>query len=464
MHYLLIARFTMDDIPLRLYDAYSGPTAEADAKAIHADPTLLNTKWKRSLDKWPGLPGGFVGAIVLSISDLDGYPAKVRFDSTTEPVPAPPEPAPPEPAPPTTTPPDPAHPPVPEGHIEITDPSHRLRSDIDYALDLADPNDGWSKVEKATVGDNSHKFRFCCPAEHHPLHQSAPASPDPSATDERAILREASEILVKQQIEWKNDIEILRRSNAELLAENNTLVATRTQLHKTISEMLEERSQWIETHAPELQGRYDQCKERVFELESQVGFLNDRNAALVSKNEELQQQKAALTVRVDTNESAIEGLISQNAHLRRLNEDLRRRVAQLEAENSGMAAKNAELQQNNVAYSKKNGELRALNEDLNHRLNATKARAERATDLEGNLRGTAQHLLAHFQRLEDRAKWAFRFADEEMMPLPYARAMLHCQRKFAEEFQGFLHTYPHVLPDIPQEYRPTDDTDDEMND
>lgn len=42
------------------------------------------------------------------------------------------------------------------------------------------------------------------------------------------------------------------------------------------------------------QHNHDKCKERVFELESQVDFLNDRNAALVSKNEELQQQNAAL--------------------------------------------------------------------------------------------------------------------------------------------------------------------------
>ena len=539
MHYLLIARFTMDDIPLRLYDAYDCAAAEAEAKAIHADPTLLDTKWKRSVEKWPLTPrGDLVGAIVLSISELDGYPAKVRFDSTTEPVPAPPEPAPPE-----TTPPDPAHPPVPEGHIEINDPNHRLRPGIDlfvsnysstsshldfhqwkYISELdADLISNWSGIFRfccpaeyhpsqklafavlspgglpdgfVEITDPRHNvrvgidyyadrsaengvlwklvqessgnlcgFRFCCPADKHPALQSAvTATPLPAETDDLSYLRERNQVLNSRQIALTNDIEILRKSNAELLAENNTLVATRTQLHKTISEMLEERSQWIETHAPELQGRYDQCKERVFELESQVGFLNDRNAALVSKNEELQQQKATLTVGVDTNESAIEGLISQNAHLGRLSEDLRRRVAELEAENSIMAAKNAELYATNVAYSRKNDELRALNEDLNHRLSATKARADRATDLEGKLRGTAQHLLAHFQRLEERAKWAIRFAEDDLMPQAYAKAMWHCERKFAEEFQGFLHMYPHVLPDIPAEYWPVDDTDDEMND
>lgn len=271
MHYLLIARFTMDDIPLRLYGAYDGAAAdaEADAKAIHADPTLLDTKWKRSVDKWPLTPrGDFVGAIVLSFADRDGYPRQVTFDSTAEAVPTPPEPA--------------------------------------------------------------------------------PAPPEPSG---------------------------LSRAT-----DNGTSLA-----------------------------------------------------------------------------SAARSLDAENA-------DLRRRVAELEAENSIMAAKNAELYATNVAYSRKNDELRALNEDLNHRLNATKARAERATDLEGKLRGTAQLLLAHFQRLEERTMWAVRFADDSLMHPNYGKAMWHCERKFAEEFQGFLHMYPHVLPDIPAEYWPNDDTDDEMND
>ena len=267
MHYLLIARFTMDDIPLRLYDRDGWAAAEADARAIHADPVLLDTAWKRSLDKWPGMQSSiecFVGAIVLSIAERDGYPREVTFDSTTEAAPP------------------------------------------------------------------------------------APAPPDPSG---------------------------LSRST-----DNGTSLA-----------------------------------------------------------------------------SAARSLDAENA-------DLKRRVSELEAENSIMAAKNAELYATNVAYSRKNDELRALNEDLNHRLNATKARAERATDLEGKLRGTAQLLLSHFQRLEERTKWAIRFADDSLMHPNYAKAMLHCQRTFAEEFQGFLHMYPHVLPDIPEEYHPIDDTDDEMND
>lgn len=417
MHYLLIARFTMDDIPLRLYGSYDGATAEADAKAIHADPTRLDTKWARSMDKWP-LParGDFVGTIVLSINELDGYPSKVRFDSTAEPVPAPPEPA-----PPTTTPPDPAHPPVPEGHIEITDPEHRLRSGIDYALDLADPKDGWSKVEKATVGDNSHKFRFCCPEEYHPSRKLAFLVLSPSGlpdgfveiTDPRHNVRVGIDYYADRSVEkgvlWK----LVQESSGNLSGFRFACPA--------------EHFPWREpAPAP--------------------------------------SEPSGLSRATDNDTPLASGARSLDAE----NADLKRRVAELEAENSIMAAKNAELHATHrlvrVAYIKKNDELRALNEDLNHRLSATKARADRATDLEGNLRGTAQHLLSHFQRLEERAKWAFRFADEEMMPLPYARAMLHCQRKFAEEFQGFLHTYPHVLPDIPEEYHPIDDTDDEMND
>lgn len=354
MHYLLIARFSMGDIPLRLYDSYDCAAAEAEAKAIHASPTLLSTKWKRSLDKWPWLPGGFVGVIVLSISDIDGYPSKVLFDSTADPEQASSTSATPrEPHESTQT-------PLPDGYVEITDPSHVLRPGVDRYLSsfMRDPDGSlsWVLSEKADEdtgpiknwdGD-PHVYRFCCPAEHHPSRQPAQAPPEPSG---------------------------LSRATG-----NGTSLA-----------------------------------------------------------------------------SAARSLDAENA-------ELKWRVAELEAENSRMAAKNAELHATHVAYIKKNDELRALNEDLNHRLNATKARADRATDLEGKLRGTAQQLLAHFQRLEDRARWAFQFADEEMMPLPYAKAMLHCQRKFAEEFQGFLHTYPHVLPDIPSEYWPVDDTDDEMND
>lgn len=334
MHYLLLARFSMDDIPLRLYG--NRAMAEDAAKAIDADPGLLKTKWARSLAAWPhGVSGGFVGMIVMSISESDGYPGQVTFDST------------------------------------------------DYV-----PPDETALPTTATP--------------------HATATPLSAETDERAILCEASEILVKQQIALTDDIEILRRSNAELLAENNTLVATRTQLHKTISEMLEERSKWIETHVPELQGRYDQCKERVVDLEAQVWSLTSEKVSLSSKSEELQRR--------------------------------------------------------NVAYSRTNDELRVLNEDLNHRLNATQARASRATELEGSLRGTAQHLLGHFQKLEERTKWSLRFADDGLLPAAYCKAMQHCQRRFAEEFEGFLHTYPHVLPDIPEEYRPYDDSDDEMND
>lgn len=361
MHYLLIARFTMDDIPLRLYDSYDCAAAEAEAKAIHADPTLLDTKWKCSLDKWPGLPGGFVGVIVLSISDIDGYPSKVLFDSTAEPEQASSTSATPrEPHESTKT-------LLPDGYVEITDPSHVLRPGVDRYLSsfMRDPDGSlsWLLSEKADEdtgpiknwdGD-PHVYRFCCPAEHHPSRQPAQAPPEPSG---------------------------LSRAT-----DNGTSLA-----------------------------------------------------------------------------SAARSLDAENADLRRRVADLEAQVRSLISEKVSLSSKSEELQRNNVAYSRNNDELRALNEDLNHRLNATKARAERATDLEGKLRGTAQLLLTHFQRLEERAKWAFRFADEEMMPLPYAKAMLHCQRKFAEEFQGFLHMYPHVLPDIPEEYHPIDDTDDEMND
>lgn len=307
MHYLLIARFSMDDIPLRLYDNFIEP--EADAKAIDADPGLLGTKWQLSLAAWPhGVSGGFVGMIVMSISERDGYPWKVLFDSTDY---VPPD----ETAPPAkTTPPEPAHPPVPEGHMEITDQNHK-----------------------------------------HPDLQPAPAPPDPSgpsrATDSGTTLASAARSL---------DAE-----NADL-------------------------------------------RRRVVDLEAQVRSLISERVSLVSKSEELQR--------------------------------------------------------NNVAYSRNNDELRALNQDLNHRLNATQARASRATELEGILRGTAQHLLGHFQELEERTKWSLRFADEGLLPAAYCKAMQHCQHRFAVEFEGFLLEYPHVLPDIPEEYRPYDDSDDEMDD
>lgn len=276
MQYLLLARFSMDDIPLRLY--YNRAMAEEAARAIDADPGLLSTKWKRSLAAWPhGVSGGFVGMIVMSISEVDGYPEQVTFDST----------------------------------------------------DYVPPDET--------------------------VQPAAPAPPDPSGPS--------------------------------LATDNGTTLASA---------------------ARSLDAENADLRRRVVDLEAQVRSLISEKVCLVSKSEELQR--------------------------------------------------------NNVAYSRTNDELRVLNEDLNHQLNATQARASRATDLEVSLRGTAQHLLSHFQQLEDRTKWSLRFADEGLLPAAYCKAMQHCQRRFAEQFEVFLRTYPHVLPDIPGEYRPYDDSDDEMND
>ena len=84
-HFLLIARFTVSDIPLRLFD--SPILAEAEAKRLQADTSLFKTKWKNSIDAWCDGDGSteseeFIGVVVLCIDAQTGYPMKVTFDST----------------------------------------------------------------------------------------------------------------------------------------------------------------------------------------------------------------------------------------------------------------------------------------------------------------------------------------------------------------------------------------------
>lgn len=84
-HFLLIARFSVSDIPLRLFD--SPILAEAEGKRLQADLSLLKTKWKNSIDAWCDGDGSteseeFIGTVVLRIDAQTGYPTRVLFDST----------------------------------------------------------------------------------------------------------------------------------------------------------------------------------------------------------------------------------------------------------------------------------------------------------------------------------------------------------------------------------------------
>lgn len=421
MNYLLIARFAMGDIPLRLYGDYSGPTAEADAKAIHADPTLLDTKWKRSLDKWPGRPGGFVGAIVLSINDLDGWPAKVRFDSTTEPVPAPPKPA-----PPTTTPPEPAHPPIPQGHIEITDPNHRLRSGIDYALDLADPKDGWSKVEKATVGDNSHKFRFCCPAEYHPSHQPAPAPTEPThppvpegyieITDTDHKLRSHVDFVLSRYITPDEWIPITESDAVR------------------ISEWSEPGYRFCcpaDKH-PDLQCKPAETPTRE-QLQAVVRSLEQSNSDLRA---EFEQWRAHADTRIAE-------LTTENSNLH----------AQLREQSQSAIKRNESDQQAFEVLRAQNSDLRRLNEDLNNRLSKTLARAALATHLESSVRASGIQMLRFSVAMGDRRRWATTFVEEGVLAKPYLQAIGRIDEQFTELFGEFVARFPHIQPDMPDEWQ-----------
>ena len=87
-NFLLIARFTFSDVPLRLFD--SPICAEAEAKRIHDDRSLLETKWQNSIDAWNDGDGSlksedFIAAVVLCIDAQTGYPTRVTFDSTHRP-------------------------------------------------------------------------------------------------------------------------------------------------------------------------------------------------------------------------------------------------------------------------------------------------------------------------------------------------------------------------------------------
>ena len=467
-HYLLIARFTMDDIPLALLKDKSW--AEKHAKDLQADPSLLDTKWKKAVDVWPAHDGDFAGAVVLHL-DVMGDPVGVTFDSTYDDK----DIQPPDPQPIQST------IPVPDGYVEITDPNHSLRPYLDLFLAKYNPPDKWMPItdtDAVFIRDWCEPgYRFCCPAERHPDRKPTPL---PAETNATKFLREANDILVKNQVELVNDIEILRKANADLLAENNTLVATRTQLHKTVSELLEERSRWTEAHVPELQGRYEKCSKQVEELQAV-------NAILKKDNDHLRLSNIGFGERNASSQAEIRDLHAKVAHLQAeynrvadLNSQLERdgvqwarTVVELKEqieEKSDQVATNERafeaLADQNAAVHQLNASLRQLNEDLNHRLNATLARASQATDLESRIRGMAVRLLRFAEDIGNRAKWSKVFGNEGLMPPAYHKAMAYCWTDFTFQLEEFVRAFPHVSPDMPDHLKidaidPGDEADDD---
>ena len=276
--YLLIARFTSGDIPLRLFG--SQVWAETEAKTLHADPSLLKTKWQISLDVWQWNPGDFVGALVLCIDALNGYPTGVAFDSTedgeaelqTETITR-----------------------LPEGHIEITDQNHKLRPGIDLYLSKYGaprewtPDAEWTssnewepitETDAVLISDwGKTGYRFCCPANQHP---SLECLAKPIGTNR--VLRQAIE-----------EFEELRGDNTHL----RTKVAS-------------------------LQTEYN----RVADLNSQL----ERDAAQWSKAvERLKRNIDSKADQIETQDKIHENLIDDNHNLRRLNEDLNNRIKQMTA-------------------------------------------------------------------------------------------------------------------------------------
>lgn len=341
--YLLIARFTSGDIPLRLFGSQVG--AETEAKTLHANPSLLNVKWQSSLCVWQWHPGDFVGALVLCIDALNGYPTGVAFDSTedgeaelqTE----------------TTT-------RLPEGHIEITDPNHELRPGIDlylskYALNTSNLATGqWlyiSETDTTLIGEWGKSNRFCCPAHRHP-------DLDPNCLSQDAI----------------KEFKELRDVNACL----------RDQVSR-------------------IQSEYN----RVSDLNSQL----ERNAVQWSQTVvSLKQDIDSKADQIDTLDQIQENLIDDNRNLRR------------------------------------------LNEDLNNRLKQVTARSEAAVSLESRIRKAAVQFLNFHTKLRERRVWSATFAIEQQMAEAYAQALMTAEEAFTNVFFDFLRSFPHVQPDMPEEW------------
>ena len=331
-YYLLIARFTWDDVPLRLF---GNPFwAHVEAQQLEANPSLLETKWIDSLRVWPAgkgdhdLLGDFVGALVLKINKLSGYPKEVTFfegvdANQVESV----QPAPAEAS-------------LPSGYVEITDPNHKLRPGVDFYLSLNWSPGEWiliTETDAVLISDWSERgYRFCCPATHHPDLQGVSSPSIPVEVDELDLLRDA------------------------------------------------------------------------------------------------------------------------NAILRKENDDLQAKILGLQIEVGSLRAENSDL--------------RRLNEDLNQRLKGTLARASQATDLEARIRVSAINLVKFHAKLHERRIWSSVFAAERQMPQAYTEALLTVEGAFTDAFLLFLQSFPHVQPDMPDEWQidfeaaADDDDDDGMAD
>lgn len=371
-HYLLIARFTMDDIPLRLFG--HPVMAKDEAKQIEDDPSLLATKWRHVIDMWPNnSPGGFVDALVLQIDELSGYPLGVTFDSTADTQPLDPQPTQPlDPQPIQST------IPVPDGYVEITDPNHKLRPYVDFYLSLNfDPGEWISITETdgCLVSDWGQPWRFCCPADKHPDRQPPVAILAPEGlppgfveiTDPLHNVRVGIDYYAERSAEkgvlWK----LVEESSVNLY-----------------SFRFAYRFACPATQHPDLQGTSLPAET------DELTVLREANEILVKKQVEL--------------------------------------VNDIEI-------------------------LRKANADLNHRLNATLARASHATDLESRIRRMAINFVQFHAKLRERRVWSSLFAAEKQMPLAYTQALMTVDSAFTDVFVSFLQNFPHVQPDMPDEWQ-----------
>ena len=242
---------------------------------------------------------------------------------------------------------------VPDGYVEITDVSHRLRANIDlYSNDWGVNWTPVTETDAVLISDFSDldDCFFCCPADKHPDLQCKPAE-TPTREQLQAVVRS------------------LEQSNSDLRAEFE---------------------QW-RAHA-----------------DTRIGELATENSNL---HAQLRGQLQSAIKRNESDQQAFEVLRAQNSDLRR------------------------------------------LNEDLNNRLSKTLARAAMATHLESSVRASGVQLLRFSVAMGDRRRWATTFVEEGVLAKQYLQAIERIDEQFTELFGEFVARFPHIQPDMPDEWQ-----------
>lgn len=327
---------------------------------------------------------------------------------------------------------------VPDGYVEITDGSHRLRANIDlYSNDWGVDWTPVTETDAVLISDFSDLcYRFCCPADKHPDLQCKPAetptrSPEPThhpvpgghieITDPPHRLRPGIDLFVSNSSSTSSHLD--------------------SQQWKYISELYADLiSNWSGIYRfccpadkhPELQGKPAETPTRE-QLQAVVRSLEQSNSDLRA---EFEQWRAHADTRIGE-------LTTDNSNLH----------TQLREQSQSAIKRNESDQQAFELLQAQNSDLRRLNEDLNNRLSKTLARAALATHLESKVRASGIQLLRFAVAMGDRRRWATTFVEEGVLAKAYLQAIERIDEQFTELFGEFVARFPHIQPDMPDEWQ-----------